>query len=188
MKKNLVYSTAMFVIIGVAINYLGSLIVKTFSLPLFFDSIGTVLGTVFGGFWAGALSGIIYNLITIFSSGQASSAIWLLSSIFIALVVWYLLRSKLMNFNSYFSVFKGGLVLALLNALLTSVITIFYFNGAESFQPAMNLQNLFATSIGSNSLAIFLAHFVIEIIDKTAVLLVAFSAYKILPINKRKLR
>ena len=48
----------------VAINWGGHTIASTLKLPLFLDSIGTVLGGLLAGPWVGALSGLISNLIS----------------------------------------------------------------------------------------------------------------------------
>ena len=48
----------------IAINYAGHALVKALNLPLFLDSIGTVLGGLLGGPWVGALSGFITNFLS----------------------------------------------------------------------------------------------------------------------------
>ena len=48
----------------IAINWAGHAIASTLKLPLFLDSIGTVLGGLLAGPWAAGLAGFITNLIS----------------------------------------------------------------------------------------------------------------------------
>src|SRR2546423_10393887 len=48
----------------IAIDWAGHAIASTLKLPLFLDSIGTVLGGLLAGPWAGGLAGFITNLIS----------------------------------------------------------------------------------------------------------------------------
>lgn len=48
----------------IAINWAGHAIASTLKLPLFLDSIGTVLGGLLAGPWVGGLSGFITNLVS----------------------------------------------------------------------------------------------------------------------------
>lgn len=48
----------------VAINWAGHAIVSTLKLPLFLDSIGSILGGLLAGPWVGGISGLISNFIS----------------------------------------------------------------------------------------------------------------------------
>ncbi|HXM54720.1 MAG TPA: ECF transporter S component, partial [Candidatus Dormibacteraeota bacterium] len=48
----------------IAIDFAGHAIASTLKLPLFLDSIGTVLGALLAGPWVGGLAGFITNLIS----------------------------------------------------------------------------------------------------------------------------
>lgn len=159
------------------INYLGSFIAGTLGLPIFFDSLGTVLGVVFGGLLPGLLGGITYNLLSAILSGQYESSIWSLANAFIALVVWHLLKTKKLDLGKYESVFTAGIVLAALNSVLTTIISLVFFQGAETFPPAVTLQGILAGQFPNNQLSIILAHLLIELLDKSLVLLVVFWIY-----------
>src|SRR5438105_15037889 len=47
----------------IAIDWAGHAIASTLKLPLFLDSIGTVLGGLLAGPWVGGISGLITNFI-----------------------------------------------------------------------------------------------------------------------------
>lgn len=57
----------------IAINWAGHAINQALKLPLFLDSIGTVLGSLLAGPWVGAISGLITNWI---SSGTIDPIAW----------------------------------------------------------------------------------------------------------------
>src|ERR1700716_2181571 len=48
----------------IAIDWVGHAIASTLKLPLFLDSIGTVLGGILAGPWVGGISGLIVNFIS----------------------------------------------------------------------------------------------------------------------------
>ena len=56
-------SAVLFCIIGALINIAGSAIAVRFKLPMFLDSIGTILTAAFGGYLPGIAAGYITNVI-----------------------------------------------------------------------------------------------------------------------------
>src|SRR3982074_1794374 len=48
----------------IAINWAGHALATTLKLPLFLDSIGTVLGGILAGPWVGGIAGLITNFIS----------------------------------------------------------------------------------------------------------------------------
>lgn len=48
----------------VAINWAGHAVVSTLKLPLFLDSVGSILGGLLAGPWVGALAGVISNFVS----------------------------------------------------------------------------------------------------------------------------
>ncbi|MEW9032111.1 MAG: ECF transporter S component, partial [Planifilum fimeticola] len=81
------FSTPSLVLIPVAvgINYVGKLFASTLKLPLWLDSIGTVLAGMLAGPVVGALSGAINNVIYGLTADPISF-VYGLTSIFIGLV------------------------------------------------------------------------------------------------------
>jgi hypothetical protein len=74
-KKRRVYYTdtvkkmafwALLCMAGIALNLgLSAFVQFAVRLPLFLDTLGTVLLTLYGGFWAGALTGVLTNIILV---------------------------------------------------------------------------------------------------------------------------
>src|SRR3954451_21540539 len=62
--------------IGVAINIVGFTLTNTLRIPIFLDTIGTILVGVIAGPWVGLLTGVVTNLINgIFNPGFLPYAI-----------------------------------------------------------------------------------------------------------------
>lgn len=53
----------LFIPVGITVNILGTLLNSVLKLPLFLDSIGTIMAAVILGPWLGALTGLLSNLI-----------------------------------------------------------------------------------------------------------------------------
>jgi len=62
-KKDFVIATWALMPLAIAINLVASQIVSLLKLPIFLDSIGTVLVAVVCGPWAGLLTGVITNIV-----------------------------------------------------------------------------------------------------------------------------
>lgn len=62
-KKDFSISTLALIPLGIAINLIIGQLVNVLHLPIFLDSIGTVLVAVLCGPWAGALTGILANVV-----------------------------------------------------------------------------------------------------------------------------
>src|SRR5690606_2835464 len=61
---------AVLIPLGTAINLVGGQVASQLKLPLFLDSIGTAIVAAIMGPWAGAASGVLYNVIASLISGN----------------------------------------------------------------------------------------------------------------------
>ncbi len=61
--RDLSNATLLLMVVSIAINITIGAIIITLRLPIYVDSIGTVLVGVLAGPWAGALTGLLSNLI-----------------------------------------------------------------------------------------------------------------------------
>ena len=52
----------------VAINYVGGQIATSLGLPIYLDSIGTIIVASIMGPWIGATSGVLYNICLLYTS------------------------------------------------------------------------------------------------------------------------
>lgn len=177
-------STAALVLIpaAIGINYIGKLFASLLKLPLWLDSIGTVLASMLAGPIVGALSGVINNIIYGLTADPVSF-VYALTSLAIGLVV------GVMAYKGWISSFGKaviiGLVVALTAAIVSTPLNIIYWGGQTG-----NLWGdaLFATLMANHSpqwIASFLDEFVVDLPDKVATIMIGFALYKALPNNLR---
>lgn len=60
---------AIMIPLGVAINYVGGQIAQSLGLPIYLDSIGTIIVAAIMGPWVGAISGVLFNIISSLVNG-----------------------------------------------------------------------------------------------------------------------
>ena len=184
MKKKSIWSlklnTASLVLIpaAVGINYIGKLFAGTLKLPLWLDSIGTILSAFLAGPIVGALCGAINNIIYGFTLDPVSF-IYALSSIGIGIAAGVLARTG--KTKKFVGVILCGLVIALVSTLISTPINVAMYGG----QTGNLWGDALYTICTANHLPVWLAsgldEFVVDIPDKIAVMLIAFGIYKALP-------
>jgi energy-coupling factor transport system substrate-specific component len=185
MKKQSMWSlrlsTASLVLIPVAvgINYIGKLLASSLKLPLWLDSIGTVLSGMLAGPIVGALSGAINNIIYGFT--DPISFVYAITSLAIGLV------SGVLFFKGFISgwgkAIVAGLIIGLVATIVSTPLNIQFWDGQTG-----NLWGdaLFATVLAnthSTWLASFLDEIVVDVPDKLVVALVSFAIFKGMPRN-----
>lgn len=122
------FSTITWVLIpvGIALNVAIGQLILVLKVPLYLDSIGTVLVGVLAGPLAGALTGLVANVVWGFLGnviyvpfGAVAAVIGLMAGIFAA-AGW---------FRSWGQVIAGGLITGLVAAVLSAPIAAYVFGG-----------------------------------------------------------
>ncbi len=86
---------AIMIPLGVAINYVGGQIASSLGLPIYLDSIGTVIVAAIMGPWVGAISGALYNIISALIGGNILGLACLQSAILVQASSWaFMARRK----------------------------------------------------------------------------------------------
>lgn len=83
---------AIMIPLGVAINYVGGQIATSLGLPIYLDSIGTIIVAAIMGPWIGATSGVLYNIIASLVQGNVMASLFALCNIGSGLIVGYMAR------------------------------------------------------------------------------------------------
>jgi energy-coupling factor transport system substrate-specific component len=168
----------------IAINFVGHAIATTLKLPLFLDSIGTILGGILAGPWVGGLAGFITNLI---SSGTidpiaAPYSIISLALGFAAGIAGYLGWQKRRT---------GWVALWLLCFLVASVGSTPFNIGLYQGQSGVAFGDAIYAALTKSGFPTVVAAYVdeasIDIIDKLITVLVAVLIYQGLPKRFRSL-
>jgi len=175
-------STAALVLIpaAIGINYLGKLFAGLLKLPLWLDSIGTVLASMLAGPIIGAISGIINNVIYGFTADPISF-VYAITSAVIGLVVGIMAyKGWIANVKKAFVI---GLVVGLVAATVSTPLNMIFWGGQTG-----NVWGdaLYATLIANNFpqwIASFCDSVVVDVPDKIATVIISFLIFKGLPNN-----
>ncbi|MGI6125968.1 MAG: ECF transporter S component [Planifilum sp.] len=174
------FSTPSLVLIPVAvgINYIGKLFAGTLKLPLWLDSIGTVLAGMLAGPAIGALSGAINNVIYGLTVDPISF-VYGLTSILIGLV------SGIMASRGWITGWARALVVGLAVGLTATAVStplnVWFWGGQTGNFWGDALFAVVLAQTGSVWLASFLDEVVVDIPDKLLTVLVAYALFRSLP-------
>jgi len=183
MKKgmwSLKLSTASLVLIpaAVGINYIGKLFAATLKLPLWLDSIGTVLAAMVAGPIVGALCGAINNIIYGLTMDPISF-IYALTNVAIGLTV------GILAYRGWITSLGRALVAGFLLACVTTVVSTPMNIGLWGGQTG-NVwgDGLFALMIAKHFpvwISAIVDEFIVDVPDKIATIVVAYGIFKGLP-------
>ena len=171
------YAVLLLCIVSVLINFLGAQLALWLKLPLFLDTIGTVLSAALGGFLPGIAVGFVTNLINSFA--DASSAYYGALNVLIAVAAVLLYRRG--SFNKLPRLWLPVIVFALIGGALSSVIAwlLSGMNIGDGISAGL------ATRMYENGVDPFIAQlvsgFAIDVVDKIIVCMVVFILLKVLP-------
>ncbi|WP_028987092.1 ECF transporter S component [Thermicanus aegyptius] len=184
MKRRSVWSfqftTAALVLIpaAVGINYIGKLFAGVLKLPLWLDSIGTVLASMLAGPIIGAISGAINNIIYGLTMDPISF-VYGITSIFIGLVAGIMAYKGWIE--NWGKAIVAGLVVGLTAVIISTPLNVWFWGGQTG---NFWVDALFAAVMANTNsiwLASFLDELVVDLVDKVLVVLVSYAIYKGLP-------
>lgn len=174
------FSTLSLVLIPVAvgINYVGKLFAAALKLPLWLDSIGTILAGMLAGPWNGAISGAVNNMI--FGITADPISFWyLITSLVIGLVVGYMVMSG--RVNNFGRAIMMGLWVGLAAAIVSTPINVILWEGTTGNMWGDALYTLLVGQGWPVWLASFLDSVVVDIPDKLASVIISYLIFKSLP-------
>lgn len=162
---------------AIVINYLGKLSAGLLKLPLWIDSLGTVLASMMAGPIVGALSGIINNLI--YGITDPISTVYAITSGLIGLVV------GMMAYKGWIADIKKaigiGLIVGLIASVISTPLNIIFWGG----QTGNVWGDAFYAFLLSRDFPVWVASFgdsfVIDVPDKLVTVIIGFLIFKGLP-------
>ncbi|GKQ43437.1 ABC transporter permease [Companilactobacillus sp. RD055328] len=160
-KKDFTLLAILLIPVSVAINIVGFQICQLLRLPIFLDSIGTILAGAIAGPWVGMATGILTNLVNgIFNPIFLA---YMPTSIFIGLITGFLARNNF--FKNIFTLLILGLVLSVVSAVSSGIITAIVFAGATGTTGSIATGVLLAA--GNNIMvSVFSVQIIQELADK----------------------
>ena len=164
--------------IGVAVNFIGGQIAILLRLPLYLDSIGTiVVGALCGGI-PGVIVGVISNVLNSITSPVTLfyailSIIFALSAAFCSKHNVFLSLPKTILFSIWFAFVVGGL-----GACITWLLFSFDFGTITASMFAIPLYEVFGIP---KFWAQFISEFTMDLLDKSVSLVLVFFILKSMP-------
>lgn len=163
--------------IGIAINYVGGLVVRALELPVFLDTIGTLIVGIIAGPWVGAATGLIHNLLFGLTVNPMSLP-FAIVNMALGLAAGFMARAGW--FEKPIKVFFAGLVIVAVSVLTSVPISVWLFGGAAHGPTGVITGYLIAVGAGIWK-AVFAVSIFRELADKLISAYVAYGVYKTLP-------
>lgn len=174
------FSTKSLVLIPIAvgINLIGGTLCSVLKLPLFLDTIGTLIVATLSGPWVAALTGLLTNVFL----ALVANPVYLpysIVSILVGLTVGYMAKAGL--FNKVWGVVLIWLVCSFVNSVSASLITTFVFGGATGANGTSVLTAAFLVAMQDVLLSVLSSAFIENMIDKGITVLIAYMIYRKIP-------
>jgi energy-coupling factor transport system substrate-specific component len=164
--------------VAVGINYAGKFFAEALKLPLWLDSIGTVLAAMLAGPIVGGISGAINNIIYGLTAGPVSF-IYALTSIGIGVTAGLLYKAKM--FENAFRALISGLIIAIVATVISVPINVIFWEG----QTGNVWGDALFAFLRSKNVGIWLASFfdelVVDLVDKVLTVFIAYGIFRALP-------
>jgi energy-coupling factor transport system substrate-specific component len=171
LQKDFSTMTWVLIPVAIAINVVMGQIVSTLKLPVYLDSIGTVLVGVLCGPWAGALTGMLSNIIWGLAI-DPNAFPWFPVAFFIGLVSGFCAQGGL--FKSWWKVIVTGFLVAITAALASTPISVYLYGGITASGSSFLTAYLLQTGAGMVS-AVLSTSFLVEPVDKITTAMLAFA-------------
>jgi energy-coupling factor transport system substrate-specific component len=168
-------TTVVLVPIAIAINIAIGQFSSVLGLPVYLDSIGTILVGVVAGPAAGAVTGGLSNVIWGLTIAPLALPFAIVAIIIGALAGW---AARIGVFRTYWAPLIAGLVTGIIAALASSPISAFIFGGATGGGTGALVaafQGLGATLLGATTLQGFISDPLDKIITFTVVMLILLA-------------
>lgn len=164
----------------VALNVAVGGIVHVIKLPIFLDSIGTILAAVILGLGGGVVVGVLSFLVAAVLINPVY--IWFIGTQATIAIAVYLLASRLATFKSVPRVVAMGIVLGVVAGIVSAPIIILVFGGVAGSGRDMITAGLISTGQQIYK-AVILSGAASEPVDKVLQVLAAFFVLRALPKN-----
>ena len=157
--------------VAIAINVVMGQIVALLKLPVYLDSIGTMLVAALCGPWAGALTGTFSNIIWGLAIDPNAFPWWPVA-FFIGLVTGFCAKAGL--FKNWWKVAITGFLVALTAAVVSTPIAVYLYGGITASGSSFITAYLLQTGRGVFE-SVFSTNFLVEPVDKISTALLAFA-------------
>lgn len=174
------FSTKSIVLIPIAvgINLVGGTLCSILKLPLFLDTIGTLMIAILAGPWAAALTGLLTNVFL----ALVANPVYLpysVVSILVGLTAGYMAKTGM--FRKVSGVILTWIAITLVNAASAACITTFVFGGATGATGTSVLTTALVVAFQNILVSVFSSALLENLVDKGISVLIAYAIYKKIP-------
>ncbi|MDR1272886.1 MAG: ECF transporter S component [Clostridiales Family XIII bacterium] len=164
---------------AIGINFVGKLVVSLLKLPLWMDSIGTILASMLAGPWIGAIAGAVNNVIYGFQ--DPISIPYALTSVAMGVTVGVMAHYGWTK--SFWRVIVLALVMCVISTIVSVPINIIFWEGMTGNVWGDAAYGIILAKTHSVLLASTIDSLIIGIPDSIASVIIAWGLFKALPKN-----
>ncbi len=176
-KKDFTTFTWVLIAVAIAVNIVVGQLASLLKLPIFLDSIGTVLVGVLAGPWAGGLAGLLTNLIWGVISSPVAAAFAPVAMV-IGIVAGLCARYGL--FRTWWQAIIAGLIITVFNAVVAVPIRLYMFGGITG--SGADFVTAYMLALGRDLFgSVVVTVFTSNVIDKVVTAVLAWIIIKALP-------
>lgn len=179
LKEDFTTTTVVLMSVAIVINIVAGQLVSMLKLPIFLDSIGTVLVGLLAGPWAGGLTGLLTNLIWGMISSPVAAAF---SPVAMAIGIVAGLCAKYGLFRTWWLAIISGVIIAVFNAVVAVPIRLYMFGGITG--SGADFITSYVLALGNDLFgSVVVTVFTSNLIDKVVTAVLAWGIVKALPLR-----
>ncbi len=171
-------------LLGIGDAAIGVINTHIIGLPLFMDTIGTLISTAVFGLWPGIVSAITTHLFTELLRGitEANFSLpWILCSSSSVITLALLIRYRL--FENFFHAVLATILITLVNSISGAFVATFFFSGI-TIHPVDYITTAFLSVGHSFFTSAFWARIPINMIDKGIAVFITFGIFYYLRVKR----
>lgn len=163
---------------AIALNVVGGYIALVLHLPIYLDSIGTILTAILYGPVIGMLPPLLYGLVAGFTV-DIFSLYYMPVGLILGLVTG--LVARFFSFKKW-RVIPGALLITIPGTIVSSAITAFLFGGITSSGSTILVQILHQAGLGLTA-SVFIVQILTDYADRLLSLLLIMALLRVIPAN-----
>ena len=177
LKKDFTTITLVLMAVAIVLNIVVGQLVSLLKLPIFLDSIGTILVGILAGPWAGGLTGLLTNLIWGLISSPVAAAFSPVAAV-IGIVAG--LCAKYGLFKTWWKALISGVIITVFNAIVAVPIRLYMFGGITG--SGADFITAYMLALGKDLFgSVIVTVFTSNLIDKVVTAVLAWGIIKALP-------
>ncbi len=177
LKKDFSTITLVLMAVAIVLNIVVGQLVSLLKLPIFLDSIGTILVGILAGPWAGGLTGLLTNLIWGLISSPVAAAFSPVAAV-IGIIAG--LCAKYGLFKTWWKAIISGVIITVFNAIVAVPIRLYMFGGITG--SGADFITAYRLALGNDLFgSVIVTVFTSNLLDKVVTALLAWGIVKALP-------